>query len=105
VRCGLREFAGSGDGSRGWVCGRGSFLRRLPRGFGFGAFALLVAAIVELLVGGLFLHDHLIMSQIGGHFLAFRRIGGFTSGMPKAGRCKVAASYAVKISRPRPFLR
>jgi hypothetical protein len=45
-------------GRRNWsrVCGWGFFLRRLLCGFGFGAFALLVAAIVELLVGCLFLH-------------------------------------------------
>ena len=43
-----------GGGIGNWRGMRGLFLRRLF--CGFGAFALLVAAIVELLVGGLFLH-------------------------------------------------
>jgi hypothetical protein len=43
-----------------WVGGRGLFLWRLF--CSFGAFALLVAAVVELLVGGLLLHGDLIMS-------------------------------------------
>jgi hypothetical protein len=46
-----------------WSRGRGFLLGRLLRGFGFGAFALLVAAIVELLVGGLFLHGLIIVTH------------------------------------------
>jgi len=64
---GLRGFAGGGDGGWGRVCRRGLFWRGLF--CGFGAFALLVAAVVELLVGGLFLHK-LIISYIGGGWLA-----------------------------------
>lgn len=58
------EGLGGGIGGR-WDggCAGGLLWRRLPGGF--GALALLIAAIVELLVGGLFLHDS-IMSQIGG---------------------------------------
>jgi len=42
------------------VRGRGFFLWRLFGGF--GAFALLVTAVVELLVGGLFLHGLIVLS-------------------------------------------
>ncbi len=54
---GRRSFNRRNGGGHG-------FLRRRLFG-GFGAFALLVATIVELLVGSLFLHS-LIMSQRGG---------------------------------------
>lgn len=55
-------FVGGGgswvDGIGNWRGGRGFFLRRLF--CGFGAFALLVTAVVELLVGGLFLHIFIV---------------------------------------------
>jgi hypothetical protein len=70
---GLWGDAGAGGGSWGGVRGRGFFLRRLF--CGFGAFALLVAAVVELLVRGLFLHMLIIsyLARAGASFVCLGR--------------------------------
>lgn len=83
------------DGRIGnWSGRRGFFLRRLF--CGFGAFPLLVAAIVELLVGGLFLHV-LVIVTYPHLLLAFHRIRDISPG--KSGRA-VSESEGSSASRP-----